>query len=228
MPMLESEMEHFPSHELVLKGRQQSFVGVGRFDLLFTDAYQTNVLMELKAVTAKYENATQLAKYKEALAAKGERNILMWLVAPSIPASVREFLDRIGIEYSEIHEVEFRRVAQRHDIVIASPNQQPILDPPPRPVPSTVRSDSVPTARNFQHALEQEFANATRHGELSVKIRAGDLHKTVGGYPGNHRMPTCCSVMRQVMVAGDIIVAEPERGAGASLTILYKLPRSGG
>jgi len=41
--------------------------------------------MELKAVTAKYGNADQLAKYKEALGAKNARNILMWLVAPTIP-----------------------------------------------------------------------------------------------------------------------------------------------
>jgi len=98
--MVEREMEdliaEFPEeffYGFSLVGRQQSFAGVGRFDLLFTDRYQTRVLIELKAVTAKYENATQLAKYKEALDAKGESNILMWLVAPSIPSSVREFLD---------------------------------------------------------------------------------------------------------------------------------------
>jgi RecB family endonuclease NucS len=53
--------------------------------LLFVDRHGTNVLMELKAVTAKYGNADQLAKYKEALGAKNARNILMWLVAPTIP-----------------------------------------------------------------------------------------------------------------------------------------------
>ena len=118
--------EFFPGHALELKGRQQAFAGIGRFDLLFIDRYQTNVLMELKAVTAKYENATQLAKYKEALEAKGERNILMWLVAPHIPSSVREFLDRIGIEYSEIHEAQLRRVAERNGIVIELARQEAI------------------------------------------------------------------------------------------------------
>jgi hypothetical protein len=112
--------EFLPGHALVLKGRQQSFAGVGRFDLLFSDRYGTNVLMELKAVGARYDNADQLAKYKEALEAQGERNILMWLVAPSIPSAVREFLDRIGIEYSEIHEAQFRRVAERHGVSIPS------------------------------------------------------------------------------------------------------------
>jgi RecB family endonuclease NucS len=103
--MLEKDMEEliaqfpnefFPPHNFVLKGRQQVFAGIGRFDLLFLDAHQTNILMELKAGVAKYENASQLAKYKEALEAKGETNILMWLVAQQIPNSVREFLDRIG------------------------------------------------------------------------------------------------------------------------------------
>ena len=42
----------------------------------------------------------------------------MWLVAPRIPKAVCEFLDRIGIEYSEIHEAEFRHVAERHGIAL--------------------------------------------------------------------------------------------------------------
>jgi hypothetical protein len=110
--------DFFRGHSLVLKGRQQSFAEVGRFDLLFLDSYQTNVLMELKARVAKYEDASQLAKYKDALNQRGESNVLMWLVAPHIPNSVREFLDRIGIEYSEIHEAQFRRVAERHGIKV--------------------------------------------------------------------------------------------------------------
>jgi Endonuclease NucS len=125
--MLERQMENliaafpedfFPGRALALKGRQQSFAGVGRFDLLFSDRHGTNILMELKAVGAKYDNADQLAKYKEALEAQGERNIFMWLVAPNIPTAVREFLDRIGIEWSEIHEAEYRRVAERHGVSI--------------------------------------------------------------------------------------------------------------
>jgi len=112
--------EFFSGHDLILKGRQQSFAEVGRFDLLFVDSFQTSVLMELKARTAKYEDASQLAKYKDALNQSGHRDILMWLVAPQIPNSVREFLDRIGIEYSEIHEAQFKRVAERHDIKLDS------------------------------------------------------------------------------------------------------------
>jgi hypothetical protein len=50
--------EFFPRQNLVLKGRQRSFAGVGTFDLLFEDHFQTNVLMEIKARSATYEDAT--------------------------------------------------------------------------------------------------------------------------------------------------------------------------
>jgi len=76
--------------------------------------------MELKARTLKYEDATQVARYGDELKRNGCRNIIMWLVAPQIPTSVREFLDDKGIEYSEIHVPEFRRVAERHAFVIQS------------------------------------------------------------------------------------------------------------
>jgi len=134
--MLERDMEDllatypedfFPRKTLMLRGRQQSFSGVGRFDLLFEDEFHTNILMELKARTAKYEDASQLAKYKEELERRGERNLLMWLVAPQIPPSVREFLDRIGIEFSEIHVAEYVRVAERHDVKLSSePESKPV------------------------------------------------------------------------------------------------------
>jgi hypothetical protein len=63
--------------------------------------------------------ASQLARYKDELRSRGEVNILMWLVAPHVPHSVREFLNRIGIEYSEFHVAEVRRVADRHGVTIA-------------------------------------------------------------------------------------------------------------
>jgi hypothetical protein len=108
-----------------LKGRQNSFVGVGRFDLLFEDSHGTHVLMELKARPAKYEDADQLARYKEELERRGTDNVVMWLIAPAIPGPVRQFLDRIGIEHTEIHESEFRRVAQRHGTSIKSETEVP-------------------------------------------------------------------------------------------------------
>ena len=131
--MLERDMEDlianypddfFPDRGFELRGRQRAFAGVGRFDLLFEDRFKTQILMEVKAVTAKYDNATQLAKYKDEMRNRGENHILMWLVAPNVPHSVCEFLDRIGIQYTEIHETEFRRVAERYGISIGSEGQR--------------------------------------------------------------------------------------------------------
>lgn len=107
--------EFFPRKKLTLKDRQRNFPGVGRFDLMFLDEFDSKILMELKARTTKYEDASQLAKYLDAMNAVGEKNIIMWLVAPQIPNSVREFLDRIGIEYSEIHIAEYKRIAKKYD-----------------------------------------------------------------------------------------------------------------
>ena len=117
-------LEFFPRKKLILKDRQRTFSGVGRFDLMFSDEFGTNILMELKARTAKYEDATQLAKYLDALKALGEKNIIMWLVAPQIPNSVREFLDNIGIEYSEIHISEYRRIADLHNYKFQTDHQK--------------------------------------------------------------------------------------------------------
>lgn len=127
--MIEREMEDliaahaeefFPRRVLVLKGRQGTLAGVGRFDLLFEDQFENRILMELKAVAAKLEAAEQLVRYKQALEDKGERNVIMWLVAPVVPKPIADFLDRFGVEYTEIHETEFRQVASRHNYLFAS------------------------------------------------------------------------------------------------------------
>jgi Endonuclease NucS len=125
--MLEREMEDliaanpdhfFPRLGFVLKGRQQSFRGVGRFDLLFVDRHGMTILMELKAVPARYEVIDQVARYRDALVAQGSTNILMWIVAPTIPPGMKDFLSHLGIEYTEIHEAEFGRAATLFDYVL--------------------------------------------------------------------------------------------------------------
>lgn len=137
--MLEKDMEDliasypddcFPRRSFTLTGRQRSFAGIGRFDLTFEDEFKSTILMELKAKTLKYEDATQVAKYRDELKRNGCANIVMWLVAPQIPSSIREFLDDKGIEYSEIHIPEFRRVAERHDFVIKSESEKEKSPPP--------------------------------------------------------------------------------------------------
>jgi len=76
--------DFFPNRGFTLKTRQQSFAGVGRFDLLFEDRFQTTILMELKAVPARFQDADQLARYSDELRRRGSSGILLWLVAPAI------------------------------------------------------------------------------------------------------------------------------------------------
>jgi len=83
------------------------------------------------------------------------------------------------------------------------------------------------TATGFRARLDKLLSAASKLGFVAVEVNAGKLHRMVGGYPGpSHSMPICCYVMRQRMTAADIIVAQPPRGNGASLTVRYRLPRT--
>jgi 5-methylcytosine-specific restriction protein A len=93
------------------------------------------------------------------------------------------------------------------------------------PEPSV--STSAVTAEGFRVALNSVFIAAQRRGEGTVEVSAKDLHRRAGGYQSsNHRLPTCCDVMRSEMRDGDIVVQEPPKGRGASLTIRYIIPRN--
>jgi 5-methylcytosine-specific restriction protein A len=84
------------------------------------------------------------------------------------------------------------------------------------------------SADDFRNELAAQLKRAEQRGAAHVEINSGELHRTVGGYPGpNHRMPMCCDAMYQEQREGDEIVARPAEGKGASLTIRYKLPRGG-
>ncbi|MXY35106.1 MAG: HNH endonuclease [Boseongicola sp. SB0664_bin_43] len=84
-----------------------------------------------------------------------------------------------------------------------------------------------PAAEDFRAALRNRFERATEAGKKSLEVRSGELHKEVGGYPGlDHRMPTCCDVMRGEMTKADELVSAPPKGKGASVVIRYRLPRS--
>ena len=55
-----------------------------------------------------------------------------------------------------------------------------------------------------------------------IELTSGDVHRTVGGYPGpNHRMPQCCSVMYQRMSGDDKVICAPPKRKGATVTIRY-------
>ncbi len=84
----------------------------------------------------------------------------------------------------------------------------------------------------FRNQLRDLLIDAERARKPYLEVVSADLHREVGGYPPakgeSHRMPVCCDVMRDLMSAGDMVIAEPSFGKGATLKIRYKLPRSKG
>ena len=92
----------------------------------------------------------------------------------------------------------------------------------------SVPRSSPPAMSDFQKELAALFLRTLEEGKSSVTVNSGELHRSLGGYPGtNHRMPVCCDAMYQEMRAGDQILSAPPKGKGASLTIQYLLPRPG-
>jgi hypothetical protein len=84
----------------------------------------------------------------------------------------------------------------------------------------------LPTSDEFRQELDRAFQDTRLQGRTYLDVNAGDLHRRLGGYPGpNNRMPACVNVMRQAMQDGDVILSEPPKGAGASLTLRYQIPR---
>lgn len=88
----------------------------------------------------------------------------------------------------------------------------------------------MPNKGEFDAELQRQIASARRQGRPHVEINAGELHRSVGGYPSkgraHHRMPDCCSAMRDELDRGNAeVVFETASGQSASLTVRYLLPR---
>ena len=82
-------------------------------------------------------------------------------------------------------------------------------------------------AEKFRIVLNRLLDDAQTDGRPFLALTAGELHRTVGRYPGpRHQIPNCCSVMKSEMGDGDAIIAASPSGVGASLKIRYRLPRS--
>jgi hypothetical protein len=85
-----------------------------------------------------------------------------------------------------------------------------------------MKDKTMPNRDDFQAVLDELFAFSNEKGLSAITVRAGELHRLVGAYPGkDHRMPICCTVMRDFMHPGDEIVSAPPKGDGASLEIRY-------
>ena len=83
---------------------------------------------------------------------------------------------------------------------------------------------SLLTFESFVKHIKGMIINA---GFDFVDINAGEIHRAMGGYPSNnHRMPICCAAMRSLMGPNDIILIQPKKGNGASLTIRYHVSRN--
>nr|NIN01199.1 hypothetical protein [candidate division Zixibacteria bacterium] len=64
------------------------------------------------------------------------------------------------------------------------PGTEPAKKPEDRRLP--------PTTEDFQSELDKVFATAQEEGKPFVEVKSGDLHRSVGGYPGpNHRITLC-------------------------------------
>jgi hypothetical protein len=85
----------------------------------------------------------------------------------------------------------------------------------------------MPSAQDFQNELTAILEFGETKLLTAIIVKAGNLHRLVGGYPGSdHRMPVCCEVMRRNMIRGDEVLSEPPKGNGANLVIKYYFPRS--
>jgi 5-methylcytosine-specific restriction protein A len=83
-----------------------------------------------------------------------------------------------------------------------------------------------PNAEDFERQLFELIRNAREQRQQFIDVVSGELHRQVGGYPandGNHRMPVCCEVMKNIMQDGDEILYSPDSGQGATLRIRYHL-----
>jgi 5-methylcytosine-specific restriction protein A len=85
----------------------------------------------------------------------------------------------------------------------------------------------MPTTEDFRAELKAQIERAANQGRPHIEVNAGELHRVVGGYPGNnHRMPQCCDAMRDELKRGDArVIFETESGQAPALTIRYYLPR---
>jgi 5-methylcytosine-specific restriction protein A len=81
---------------------------------------------------------------------------------------------------------------------------------------------------DFRSEIQAQIDRAVRQGRPHLEINAGELHRTLGGYPqgGSHAMPSCCAAMYEEFEKGKAeIIFQTSSGHSASLTIRYLMPR---
>ena len=81
-----------------------------------------------------------------------------------------------------------------------------------------------PDKHDFQRCLDIILKIARNNNLSSIVVESGELHRLVGGYPGqDHRMPVCCGVMRKTMQESNEELPNSLKKDGATLQIRYNL-----
>ena len=86
---------------LVLKGRQVSMYG-RRMDLLFEDAFQHKLIIELKVGPIKDQHIGQVLSYEGMLLSADDPSVRVMLIGNRVPHNIRRALDHHGIGWQEI------------------------------------------------------------------------------------------------------------------------------
>ena len=82
----------------------------------------------------------------------------------------------------------------------------------------------MPNKEDFIKEIQRLKQEAREKGLEYVDIISGDVHRTLGGYPGkNHRMRTCCEAMYELMESKDDVRYAPGSSYGATVEIRYYL-----
>jgi len=81
----------------------------------------------------------------------------------------------------------------------------------------------IPTTKDFENDIIQRQNDARLQGVSTLQVNALEEHKRMGFNPLNHRMPSVCQAMRNLMTRRDEIIYSPRKGKGTRLTILYHL-----
>ena len=84
--------------------------------------------------------------------------------------------------------------------------------------------------KTFRDELVAQIQRATKQGRDHIEVNAGELHRTVGGFPpepgGKHAMHICCMVLRSELARGKAsVIHEGVKAEAYALTIRYDLPR---
>jgi len=86
---------------LTMKGRQVSMYG-RRMDLLFEDAFQRKLIIELKVGPIKDQHMGQVLSYEGMLLSADDPTIRVMLIGNRVPPNIRKALDHHGIAWKEI------------------------------------------------------------------------------------------------------------------------------